>query len=261
MIRSILQRSAVIALLVAAPATASADEDTQTRANELFSRGQVRYEAGDFRQAISLFDEAYQLVRDPVYLFNIAQAYRKVFDCVPAVKYFERYLAEATDADGTQRAKVKELISELGPCVADRAGKPALIGGAAIVAPPATKPAAPVVVVEDSGRGMRLGGLALVGAGAIGLAVGTIYSARGSSIESDLAACARGCQWTPEREALDNDGKRANTISAVSWIAGGVAVAGGAVLYILGRSKRTERLAVAPAVTSSSAAVMARFRF
>ena len=247
-----------VALLVISGAPAANADDAQTQANDLFSRGQVRYEAADYRQAISLFDEAYQLVRDPVYLFNIAQAYRKVFDCVPAVKYFERYLAEATDADGSQRTKVKDLITELGPCVADRA-KPAPVAVPSPQAP--STPAGPTLVIEDSGREMRLGGLALVNANAIGLALGTVFSAKGSSIESDLAACASGCQWTPEREALDNDGKRANTIAAISWLAGGAAVAGGAVLYILGRSKRTERLQVAPAVTSSGAAVTARFTF
>ena len=248
----------VLGLLVALSAEAAADADGQSRANELFTRGQARYDAGDYRQAIALFDEAYQLVRDPVYLFNIAQSYRRVFDCVPAAQYFERYLAEATDADDSQRTKVKALIAELSPCLADRKAMRA----PAPIQDPAPEPAAPVVEVEDRGRGQRLGGIALAGAGAVGLVLGAVYSAKGADIEGQLADCAAGCQWTPEREALDRDGSRANTIATISWIAGGAAVAGGAVLYFLGRSKRNERrVIVAPLVHRTEAAAFVRVSF
>lgn len=249
-----MKRALALVLLLATPVFA--DSDAQTRANDLFARGQGRYEAGDYRQSIALFDEAYQLVRDPVYLFNIAQSYRKLFDCEPASKYFERYLAEATDVDQSQRAKVKEILAELEPCVADRVRAKA-------AAPTPTPKPTPKPVVDDPGRPMRLGGLAMVGAGAIGLVVGTIYGAKGSGIKGDLADdCAAGCEWTAEREALDRDGSRANKISLVSFIAGGAVAAGGGVLYFLGRSKRNERrVAIAPLVTSGSAAVFTSFRF
>ncbi len=245
----------VLGLLVALSTEALAD-DAQGRANELFTRGQARYDAGDYRQAIALFDEAYQLVRDPVYLFNIAQSYRKVFDCVPAAQYFERYLAEATDADEAQRSKVKALLSELAPCLADRK---ATAAPTPIAEPP--KPAVPVVGGDDRGRGQRLGGIALAGAGAVGLVVGAIYSARGADLENQLA-CAAGCLWTPEREAIDRDGSRANTIATIGWIAGGAAVAGGAALYFLGRSKRNERrVVIAPLVHRTQAAAFVRVSF
>ncbi|MBA2544227.1 MAG: hypothetical protein H0V17_31575, partial [Deltaproteobacteria bacterium] len=157
------------------PGVAFADDDAQTSAGELFTRAQVRYETGDYRLAIKLFDEAYQLVRDPVYLFNIAQSYRKLFDCVPAATYFERFLAEATDADVSQRAKVKELLAELGPCLADRK---AVTPRAPVITPVpapivAPRPAAPASL--DSGAPLRIGGLALAGAGVVGLIVGGIY--------------------------------------------------------------------------------------
>jgi len=97
--------------------------------------------------------------------------------------------------------------------------------------------------------------------GAVGLVIGTVYSKRGANFEAELADCKLECDWTDEREATDRAGRRANTIAAISWIAGGAAVATGATLYIIGFTKRRrfESLAVAP--TSGGVAVVARFGF
>jgi len=253
-------KRALAIVLLAAPSGALAD-DAQTKSGELFTRAQVRYETGDYRLAIKLFEEAYQLVRDPVYLFNIAQSHRKLFDCVPAASYFERYLAEATDADAAQRAKVKDLLAELGPCVADRKAGAAPATPVPVVDAPRPLPVVPARV--ETGAPLRIGGLALATVGVAGLVVGTIYSAKGSDLEAQLADCAAGCEWTAEREAIDRDGSRANRIATISWIAGGVAVAGGITMYILGRTKKgtPERTSLAPVITPSAAAVLARFRF
>lgn len=247
-----------IAFAVVLISTTTALADDQKTANELFARGQTRYEAGDYREAIKLFDEAYQLVRDPVYLFNIAQAYRKVFDCVPAAKHLERYLAEATDVDRATKTKINQQLRELRPCVEERTKATAPIETKPQPVPVPVQPVKPQPTVVDHGRGLRIGGIALAGVGVAGLVVGALYSSKGAGHESDLAACDAGCSWTPEREAIDQAGRRANTIAAVSWIAGGVALAGGATLYLLGRSK-VERLTVVP--TAGGAAVSARFSF
>lgn len=235
-------------------------EDAQTQAAELFTRAQARYEVGDYRPAIKLFEEAYQLVRDPVYLFNIAQAYRKLFDCVPAATYFERFLTEATDADASQRAKVRDLLGELEPCLTDR--KTPAPAASVVEAPRPAIPIAPAI--HDTGKPLRIGGLAVAGAGVAGLIVGTIYSAKGSDLASQLAVCAAGCEWTAEREAIDRDGSRANRIATIGWIAGGLAVAGGLTLYLAGRKKNgtSERTSlITPVVAPKTAGVSARFRF
>src|SRR4051812_20297556 len=109
---------AVVFAVVIASGTAAADN--QTDANDMFAQAQAKYVAGEYRDAIRLFDSAYQLVRDPVYLFNIAQSYRKLFDCVPASEYFTRFLSEPTDIDKKQRATVEQWVRELAPCVAER---------------------------------------------------------------------------------------------------------------------------------------------
>jgi tetratricopeptide (TPR) repeat protein len=250
-------KRAVLLAIVLSSSTAAADAS----ANELFARAQARYEAGDYRQAITLFEEAYQLVRDPVYLFNIGQAYRKLFDCVPAATHFERYLAEAPDADAGARSKVKQALEELAPCVEERtrvAPKP--IERKPVEEPPQPIEVAPVI--DDRGRGLRIGGLAMAGTGVVALVVGSVYSAKGAGYESDLAACAAGCEWTAELEDIEGKGERANTLATVGWITGGVAVAGGVTLYLLGRSKRNERaMARSFTITPTRGGAAVSFRF
>ena len=75
---------AVILALVVLTGVARADKvdpATQAKADALFEKGQALYLGDEFQGAIELFKQAYELVRDPVYLFNIAQSYRKVADC------------------------------------------------------------------------------------------------------------------------------------------------------------------------------------
>jgi tetratricopeptide (TPR) repeat protein len=251
-----VRAGAVLAILLAA-ATARADK--QTDANNLFAKGQAKYLAGEYRDAIKFFDDAYQLVRDPVYLFNVAQSYRKLFDCIPASEYFTRFLNESTDINQKQRALVQKWVIELAPCVSERTAAAAQKPRAEeLTAPPPPPPKRPV----DPGRPYRIGGIAAAGVGAVGLVVGAIFSKRGANLESKLADCNLECDWTDEREATDRAGQRANLIAAISWIAGGGVLATGATLYILGHSKRKrfERLHVS-APTTGGIAVVGRFRF
>ena len=65
----------------AAPKPAS---PAQKQADALFEKGLASYQGGKYQDAIAQFKQAYDLVHDPVYLFNIAQSYRKVADCTSA---------------------------------------------------------------------------------------------------------------------------------------------------------------------------------
>lgn len=247
-----MNRLALIAIAVLASARIASAET----AAELFKQATDKYEKGEYRAAVKLFDDAYALVHDPVYLFNIAQAYRKLFDCVPSSQYFKRYLAEATDADVAQRKKVQQWIDELAPCVRERETvvvKPKPLP----IEPPKPPPIAPVI---DNGRGFRIAGLTLVGTGAVAVVVGSLFGKRGNDIQADLdAECTMGCAWTADRERRDHDGARANLIAGIGWVAGGAAIAGGAVLYVVGRSRRGERITVVP--TTTGAVVSARFSY
>lgn len=242
----------------------------QSKADVLFEKAQGFYTAGQYQAAIPLFQEAYDLVHDPVYLFNIAQSYRKVLDCEKASEFYTRYLAAATDADPKQREKVTGWLRELQPCVEQRQQEHDAVKRAQEQDQERARQAqelerqraskAPATARVDHGRSLRIAGLAVGAVGVVGVGVGVLYSIRGRSLRNELAdSCRMGCDWTdPDLRAKDSDGQRANTVSAIGWIGGGVAVLAGAGLYLWGRSK-VETLQITPSATGAT--VSARLSF
>ena len=258
------------ALLGSAPALAGdkIDPVTQAKADVLFEKGQGLYQAGQFQAAIPLFQEAFDLVHDPVYLFNIAQSYRKVLDCEKASEFYAKYLAAATDADAKQRDKVQGWVRELQPCVEQRQQEHDAVKRAADQERARQaeelerqrRAARPTTTEIDRGRTLRIAGFVVGGAGVVGLGVGTVFLIRGRTLRNELrTACMTTCDWTdPDVLAKDSDGQRANTIATISWIGGGVAVLAGVGLYLWGKTK-TETITVSPSATGAT--VSARLTF
>lgn len=264
-------RSRALALCVLlGSSTAVAEERippaTQKAADALFEKGQGLYQSGQYQAAIPLFQEAFDLVHDPVYLFNIAQSYRKVLDCEHASEFYARYLAAATDADPKQREKVGGWIRELAPCVEQRQKDRDAVKRAEALerdrtAADRARDAVPAKTrAVDRGRPLRISGIVVGGVGLIGLGVGTVFSLRGRSLRQELrTACEVSCDWSdPEIRAKDRDGQRANTFAAIGWIGGGIAVLAGAGLYLWGNTK-TETITLSPSATGAT--VSARFSF
>jgi len=232
----------------------------------LFEKGQANFQGGQFQAAIELFKQAYDLVRDPVYLFNIAQSYRKVGDCLAAFDYYNRYLNELPKAEN--RDKVNQWLREMQPCVeqrqkeqeAARRGEEAERARQAEVLRHRREAARPVATEVDRGKPFRITGLALGGVGIVGLAIGITYNIRSSSIKNDVAnQCNAGCQWdSPPIQALDADGRTANSRAKLGYIVGGIATAAGVGLYMFGRT-RVETVMVTP--TGGGASVSAQLSF
>jgi len=257
-----MRRLAIVIVLIGG--VARADVDPQTKADVIFERAQAAYQAGKFQAAIELFKDAYELVHDPVYLFNIAQSYRKVLDCVAANDYYARYLEAAPNAEN--KDKVRQWVRELSPCVEqrrkDEEAKKKLDEIERQKQVDAERQrqaaAAPHQHKVDRGKPLRVAGMLSAGAGVIGLAIGVGFSIRGTSLKNQVANdCAASCVWDQEK-SLDASGKRANTIAAISYVAGGVAVIAGASLFVWGRV-RMESVAVTPTPGGATAAVSMRF--
>jgi tetratricopeptide (TPR) repeat protein len=250
------------------------DAATQAKADVLFEKGQAHYQAGEFQAAIQLFQDAYGLVNDPVYLFNIAQSYRKVLDCVAASDYYNRYLTQAP-GDAKTATKVQQWLRELQPCVEQRKQEREAVEHAAVIereqkARDAREEAerqrklaaarAPVEREVDHGRGWRLGGIAAGSVGAVGLVVGVVYSAIGASKKSQVAsAFAMDHDWTnPTVVSLDKDGRAANTYATIGYIAGGVLALGGAAMYVYGRID-VEHVVVTPTPSGATVGITGSF--
>lgn len=264
--RSLLACSLFAALAVSpAYAGEKIDPAKQAKADVLFEKAQTLYQDGQYSASIALFQEAFDLVHDPVYLFNIAQSYRKVLDCVNAVEFYSRYL-DAREADPKQRDKVNGWIRELQPCVDQRQREKEAVQRAeeaerqrrAEELARQRQATAPRGVEIDRGAPFRIAGLSLVGVGVVGFVVGGIYSRKGTQIRDELAAaCLDGCNW-PDLQARDDDGKSANKLAAIGWIGGGIAALAGTGLYIYGRMK-IETVQLTP--TEGGASVTARLSF
>lgn len=82
-------------------------------------RGTTSYNLGQFEDAISEYRKAYELKAEPVFLFNIAQAYRQLGMADKAAFFYKRYLSTAPDAQN--RKQVEERIAELDQVIAAQA--------------------------------------------------------------------------------------------------------------------------------------------
>ena len=260
---------AVILFMVVATSAARADTKVeltpQNKADVLFERAQANYQAGQFQAAIELFKQAYELVHDPIYLFNLAQSYRKVLDCEGAFDYYNRYLTAAPEADN--KAKVRQWLTELQPCVEERqkeheAARKGEEAERQRREDEERKRRAAMTheATVDNGGTLRIVGLVTAGVGGAGLVAGVIYGIKGGNIKSDLSTtCMAGCRWDdPAIKSLDKDGQRANTIAKVGYIGGGIAALVGVGLYVFGRT-RVEHVMVTPA--EGGATVSAQLRF
>lgn len=251
----------VLALLLGvANAGPKVEPAVQARADALFVNGQASYRDGKYQEAISQFKQAYILVADPVYLFNIAQSYRKVGDCVAAYDNYSRYLEVAPNAEN--RDKVRQWLTELEPCVAQRHEEQEQAARKAQEEAERKRVDVPAPHAETRDRGLpfRIGGIALAGVGFVGVGLGVASGIRGRDLGAQVAsACASSCQWDSDTiQSLDQAGRTANTRAWVGYIGGGIAVLGGAALYLYGRT-RVETIMVSP--TAGGATVGARMRF
>ena len=124
---------------------------------------------------------------------------------------------------------------------------------AAPVAPvPAAPPPPPTLVTEidsaKSSNGMRTGAYVALGAGVVGLGVGTIFGLSAKSkyreanaITNDNCPSSGPCELPgslfDRREGLGNDGDAAKTLSIVGFAVGGVGLAAGVTLFVLSNKK------------------------
>lgn len=265
-------RPGIIALALLAAPRAYADDPVQapaatqptsrSEADQLFDQGRAAYQANHFHEAIEKFQQAYALAKDAVYLFNIAQAYRNAADCLAAHDYYERYLNESPAPENVD--SVRNWLRELEPCASERKAEQAKARRADELEhapPPVAAPAAAAAtsqVVRDDGRDERIAGLAVGGVGVLGVMIGIVYGVKGQAYEDEIRlACSVQCDWD-QLESRHAAGQRANTLSLAGYIGGGLALVGGAALYVHGRMKLVS-VDVAP--TTGGAQIGARVRF
>lgn len=127
--------------------------------------------------------------------------------------------------------------------------------GAAVPAPSAAPPAsgasapeplsagAPPPADEKPQEGLgtqRIAGIGIGAAGLVGVVVGAVFGLKAGSKHSEAQKpenCPTPTQCYPSGAALTSDARGAATVSTIAFVAGGVALAGGVVLYFTAPKK------------------------
>jgi tetratricopeptide (TPR) repeat protein len=253
--------------LVVAPGVAAAQEPAPPevippKARALAVQGRAFHDAGDYGNAIIAFKEAYVMAPSPGLLFNLAQAYRLAGNCDDAALMYRRYIATGPSVEGRtiaegQLESVERCTHKASLGIPQDAGVPIVIktdraSGSLFATSPRTG--------SDRARLEKTVGLGFVIGGGVALGVATYYGFEARSSAADVEkGYAMGAKWKDLAD-IDARGKHAETLATVFGIGGGVAVAGGVALYLIGRS--SEHLApIAIAPTKQGATVSASWKF
>lgn len=236
----------VVVALLASGRVARTDPATPDavppEARALAARGRALHDAGDYRRAIAAFAGAYAIAPSPGLLFNLAQASRLNGDCAGARGLYRRFLATGPHAEA--RALAHTHLKAVERCARARAGPPRF-------ATPATTPATTLPETTGTapdGRWHRVAGLGLGVAGGVALwaAVAHGFQARAASRERE-DAYDLGVK-RPELRALDERVDRSTHLAKLYALGGGLAIAGGVTLYLLGRrADRAAAVTITPA--------------
>lgn len=253
------------------PADANLTEEQKLeKAKGLYIEAEEAFQAGDYATATNRYERAYYLVPGKHgFAYKVGLAAWNLGDCKKADDYFKHFVKYETDYEtkGDKIEEAKRIIGEIAISgCAEQAEEPA-------PAPAATQPAAetgPVVgdepdltSAEDKRKqqeeasdreandkavsGLMIGGITMVvlGAGGLGLGIGSFIKARSNANElSDLSS--NGTQTGfPEGDfsqestfKMNSQIKTFNTLSVVGFTVGGVLLAGGGVLIGLDVAKR-----------------------
>jgi tetratricopeptide (TPR) repeat protein len=217
-----------------APAPAARDEQA---AREAFERGRVFYDAGQFDQASSAFEEAYRLSGRDGLLYNIYLANRDANQQEAAAAALRGYLAKVPNIENRAQLEARLGALEAGLARQREQEREAVPTPHAEVTPSAAvaRPAAPPARSRRFYAGVSLaalGGAALIGSLATGIAT--------NQRERKLEDGCEGRVCPASLAATADSGERlARTTDALLF--GGIALAGaGAALLVLGGWPRAE---------------------
>lgn len=217
----------VLAFALVLAATAAHADDAKT----LYADGEKLYAHGQYLDAAAKFRAAYDADPDPVYLYNIAQAYRFGDDCAQSAAFYKQFLDKVPAAPNAD--KVKGWISEQEACAARDAAKQTLLPPAERRdAPPPPPPTPPGNARLYAGIGIAVAGLAVAGFGAYEFSlVGGIASDRDTAVAhgcpSNLAMPCTLDQWNALAKPFDDKARSKQVL-------GGALVGGGAALVATG---------------------------
>jgi tetratricopeptide (TPR) repeat protein len=181
------------ALGICAPAGGAPVDPDAERARSHFEAGQALYELGRYDEAVREFSASYTLSHHAALILNIGSCYRKLGDLSAARDVFKKFLAEAPPRD-PYRPQVESILREIDATLAARAPAPPPAPAPApvtVTAPPAQVATAPP---RRSFARRHWWIFPVVGAVAVGAAVGIYFGVRGAS-SPDCGSATLGCLY------------------------------------------------------------------
>ncbi|MDX2023492.1 MAG: tetratricopeptide repeat protein [Deltaproteobacteria bacterium] len=98
-------------LPISASAEAAPTEADKVEARKHFEQGKRLFDLRHYMESIPEFEEAYRLIGDPAFLYNIAQSYRLADRPDEAIHYYNTFLKR--DPNTPRREEVERRLSEL----------------------------------------------------------------------------------------------------------------------------------------------------
>src|SRR4051794_26178182 len=98
-------------MLAIARVGSAAPPDLAKRAKDSFTEGTAYFNLGQWDKAIDSWQRGYQYRQDPIFLYNIGQAYRKSENYERAIFFYKNYLRNSPKAPN--REEVEGWIAQL----------------------------------------------------------------------------------------------------------------------------------------------------
>lgn len=249
-----ISRAVALALIASSSLAQAQPKPTQQQiqqAGDLVKKAIAKSQSGDHTLAIELYQQAYNIIPQPILLSNIGSEYQQAQKPADAVKYFCRYLEADPNGPGVGFAttQVKSMQIQLGNEVDDndvcrvkpkKAPEPP---PTTTTEPPITGtnfgPAGGPAAEEPShpGRAFEYTGAAVMIASAVPLVIGLGYTYKSYSLDSQIADHKMTDQWPTTIDGINikdwpTEGKRFNHDAYVFAIPGAIGVLiGGGILY------------------------------
>jgi tetratricopeptide (TPR) repeat protein len=234
-----------------------------------YQKGEKAYRLGQFEEAATAFEKAYEKSGLPDILYNIGLSHLRWYDVDPDVAHlrkakvvFENYVIEIQkNPELGDLDEAATLIKEIDQKIEDHEKAAAEAAAAAANQDKDDDDVdTPVDLGPDPGKKLRLGGAIAMGVGGVfivgGVVSGVVLGVRGQEFEENLAnsyaereelGCVTGdarpdCDQVNDRiETFRNNGRKANALAVgLGLTFAGVGVIGivtGAVLFIQGNKK------------------------
>ena len=107
----------------AAKTSSPAEQAAAAQAREYFERGEAFFKLEKYKEALEQYEQGYLAKADASFLYNIAQCHRLMGDKPAALRFYKRFLNEATRVPN--RPVVEQHIKELEASLANEAPMPA----------------------------------------------------------------------------------------------------------------------------------------